>query len=50
MYAPRVTRLEEELHFLYEGDAGFEQQDPAAPGSRHRCIMQGQELIYLREF
>lgn len=48
-YAPRVTQLDEALHFLYEGDAGFEQHDPAAEGSRHRCIMCGQDLTYLRD-
>jgi 8-oxo-dGTP pyrophosphatase MutT (NUDIX family) len=49
MYAPRVTQLDEALHFLYEGDAGFERQDPAVAGARHRCIMVGQELTYIRE-
>ena len=49
MYAPRVTQLDEALHFLYAGDAGFEAQDPAAEGSRHRCIMEGDKLTYLRE-
>ena len=48
-YAPRVTQLDEALHFLYEGDAGFEQSDPAAVGQRHRCIMQGDSLDYVRE-
>jgi 8-oxo-dGTP pyrophosphatase MutT (NUDIX family) len=49
VYAPRVTQLDEALHFLYEGDAGFENQDPSAGGSRHRCIMSGQDLTYIRE-
>lgn len=50
MYAPRVTELDGALHFLYAGDAGFETEDPAAPGGRHRCIMAGDRLEYLREF
>ena len=49
IFAPRVTQLDEELHFLYEGDAGFEDHDPAAVGSRHRCVMVGQTLSYLRQ-
>jgi len=49
MFAPRVTQLNEELHFLYEGDAGFEDKNPAAEGSRHRCIMAGDSLKYLRQ-
>ncbi|MEP5763995.1 MAG: NUDIX hydrolase [Halieaceae bacterium] len=48
MFAPRVTQLDEELHFLYEGDAGFDSCDPAAEGSRHRCVMVGETLKYLR--
>ena len=49
MFAPRVTQLDEALHFLYEGDAGFEASDPGAEGRRHRCIMQGDSLTYLRD-
>ncbi len=49
LYAPRVTQLDEALHFLYEGDAGYAQSDPAAEGKRHRCIMLGSQLEYLRE-
>lgn len=50
MYAPRVTQLDEAMHFLYEGDAGFDSHDPSADGSRHRCIMLGQEMTYLRDY
>ena len=49
IYAPRVTDLDGDFHFLYAGDAGFEDSDPALEGPRHRCIMQDQTLIYLRE-
>jgi 8-oxo-dGTP pyrophosphatase MutT (NUDIX family) len=49
IYAPRVTELGGNLHFLYAGDAGFEDSDPAQEGPRHRCIMQDQTLTYLRE-
>ena len=50
MYAPRVTQLNEEMHFLYAGDAGFEHQDPSIEGERHRCIMSGADMTYLRDF
>jgi 8-oxo-dGTP pyrophosphatase MutT (NUDIX family) len=49
IYAPRVTDLDGELHFLYEGDAGFEDGDPARQGLRHRCIMAKESLVYIRE-
>jgi 8-oxo-dGTP pyrophosphatase MutT (NUDIX family) len=49
MFAPRVTQLDEALHFLYEGDAGFDSSDPAAEGARHRCIMVGERLTYLKD-
>ncbi len=48
-YAPRVTQLDEAMHFLYAGDAGFENSDPTVEGTRHRCIMCGNEMTYLRE-
>lgn len=50
LFAPRVTQLDDALHFLYQGDAGFEILDPAAEGSRHRCIMEGDSLRYLKDF
>ena len=49
LFAPRVTQLDEALHFLYDGDAGFHTSDPSAEGSRHRCIMTGHTLDYIRE-
>jgi len=49
IYAPRVTELDGDFHFLYAGDAGFEDSNPALEGPRHRCIMQDQTLSYLRE-
>ena len=49
LFAPRVTQLDDALHFLYEGDAGFEASDPAAEGPRHRCVMAGDVLTYLRD-
>jgi 8-oxo-dGTP pyrophosphatase MutT (NUDIX family) len=50
LFAPRVTHLDDALHFLYEGDAGFTSGDPTAAGARHRCIMAGDSLTYLKEF
>lgn len=49
MFAPLVTELNGELHFLYDGDAGFESGNPAQEGSRHRCIMADKALSYVRE-
>jgi 8-oxo-dGTP pyrophosphatase MutT (NUDIX family) len=49
IYAPLVTELDGELHFLYDGDAGFESSNPAQEGSRHRCIMKDNALSYVRE-
>ena len=49
LFAPRVTQLDEALNFLYEGDAGFEALAPAAEGARHRCIMVGNDLTYVKD-
>jgi 8-oxo-dGTP pyrophosphatase MutT (NUDIX family) len=49
IYAPLVTELDGELHFLYDGDAGFESGNPAQEGNRHRCIMADKALSYVRE-
>ena len=49
MFAPLVTELNGELHFLYAGDAGFESGNPALTGGRHRCIMADNALSYVRE-
>jgi 8-oxo-dGTP pyrophosphatase MutT (NUDIX family) len=46
-FEPRVTQLDDALHFLYDGDAGYEASDPAVEGRRHRCIMVGNQLDYL---
>jgi 8-oxo-dGTP pyrophosphatase MutT (NUDIX family) len=35
-YAPRPCEVAGGVVYLYEGDAGYAQRDPAAPGARHR--------------
>ena len=49
IYAPRITQLDDEWHFLYLGDVGYATGDPMLPGQRHRCIMQGERLHYQRD-
>ncbi len=50
-----MSGVGEALHFLYDGDAGFESNDATVEGPRHRCIMDGDKLMdgkrltYIRE-
>ena len=44
-YTPKVSAVGEALHFLYRGDAGFEACDATIEGPRHRCIMDGDEMM-----
>lgn len=48
-YEPRIVPFEGGACFLYGGDAGYDSGDMEAPGPRHRTIMQGNRLDYLRE-
>lgn len=38
-FATRVTALGDEIVALYHGDAGYESDDPAVDGPRHRLVM-----------
>jgi 8-oxo-dGTP pyrophosphatase MutT (NUDIX family) len=47
-YAPRMVFVEGGMCFLYEGDAGYAQQDIHLEGPRHRTYMINDQLEYLR--
>lgn len=38
-YSTRHGKLDNMLHMLWAGDAGYEQADPSLPGERHRLVM-----------
>lgn len=48
-FQPRMIPLEGGACFLYEGDAGYASGDLDAPGPRHRTLMRGNHLDYIRE-
>jgi 8-oxo-dGTP pyrophosphatase MutT (NUDIX family) len=49
VYEPCITELNGVFHFLYQGDAGYVDADPALAGPRHRCIMRDGQLDYVRD-
>lgn len=48
VFRPHICREESGVNMLYPGDAGYEVRDPALPGARHRCVMDGSGLRYER--
>jgi 8-oxo-dGTP pyrophosphatase MutT (NUDIX family) len=48
-YAPRMVFVDNGICFLYQGDAGYEQQSPDLDGPRHRVYMIDDQLQYLRQ-
>jgi 8-oxo-dGTP pyrophosphatase MutT (NUDIX family) len=48
-FFPKVIPLQNDLCFLYAGDAGYTTGEPTLPGSRHRTMMVGGILDYQRE-
>lgn len=48
-FLPRVGFSGDQAVMLYEGDAGFDAQDPDIPGDRHRCVLNGEHWEYIRE-
>ena len=40
-YRSRIERQDDDLVILWDGDAGYESGDLAAPGGRHRLVMAG---------
>lgn len=49
VYQPRMAFVEDGICFLYEGDAGYEEQSLEAEGSRHRLYMIDSHLEYIRQ-
>ena len=49
VYAPRMVFVEDGICFLYAGDAGYEEENLDADGSRHRLYMVNDQLDYIRE-
>jgi hypothetical protein len=49
MYAPRMVFVEDGICFLYEGDAGYDEECLDVEGSRHRAYMINNQLEYLRQ-
>jgi 8-oxo-dGTP pyrophosphatase MutT (NUDIX family) len=48
LYAPRMVFVEDGICFLYEGDAGYEDESLEAEGPRHRLYMVDSQLDYIR--
>ncbi|MFT5711391.1 MAG: 8-oxo-dGTP pyrophosphatase MutT (NUDIX family) [Halioglobus sp.] len=49
VYAPRVVTVEGGMCFLYGGDAGYRDSNPAAQGVRHRAYMVNGQMEYQRD-
>lgn len=50
LYAPRMVFVEDGICFLYEGDAGYVDQNLEAEGPRHRTYMIDGQLEYIRQY
>jgi len=48
IYAPRMVFVEDGICFLYDGDAGYEQEELEVSGPRHRTYMVNGQLDYIR--
>jgi len=48
-FFPRVVPHDEGMVFLYEGDAGFDSNDPSVQGPRHRTVLRDGIFDYQRE-
>jgi 8-oxo-dGTP pyrophosphatase MutT (NUDIX family) len=48
-YAPRMVFVQDGICFLYEGDAGYEQECLEVDGPRHRAYMINDQLEYVRQ-
>lgn len=49
MYAPRMVFVEDGICFLYDGDAGYAEQNLELEGPRHRTYMVKGQLEYIRQ-
>lgn len=47
-FVPRVAAVQDYYVSLYQGDAGYEDVDPGAPGPRHRLVMRPGDWRYER--
>ncbi len=48
-YRPRMIFVDDGICFLYEEDAGYEEENQDLPGPRHRTYMINDKLEYIRE-
>ena len=48
-YRPRMIFVEDGICFLYEEDAGYEEEDQEISGPRHRTYMINDKLEYIRD-
>ena len=49
IFETRIAMSDDGAVALYEGDAGYEDLDPARPGGRHRLEMRDAGWVYLRD-
>lgn len=49
LYAPRMVFVEDGICFLYDGDAGYAEENLDAHGPRHRTYMVDGQLEYIRQ-
>lgn len=47
-FQTKITSLDDDLIAMYHGDAGYEDEDPAADGARHRLVMAKTGWVYER--
>jgi len=48
-YAPRMVFVQDGICFLYQGDAGYDQESLEVDGPRHRAYMINDQLEYVRK-
>lgn len=48
-FFPTIVRGDDEMVFLYPGDAGYEYADPAIEGPRHRTVSRDGRFQYFRD-
>lgn len=49
VYQPRMVFVEDGICFLYDGDAGYQEESLDVEGDRHRLYMIDSQLEYIRE-
>lgn len=48
-FKPKVVSLEDQVCYLYGGDAGYDAEDPSVTEVRHRLVTKGRDWQYFRE-